>query len=96
MKQSLEFISTPRVRLKSCLSYTIETASASASGVDADYQHKIAGQWKVSLCLSVTLKVLAFLYSSVGFYLIHCTAPQRAVLRCFSKGLAEGKSHAGQ
>lgn len=46
----------------------------------------------MSLCLSVTLKVVVFLYSLAGFCLIYCTGPRRAVLHCFSKGLAEGKS----
>ena len=96
MKQSLEFISAPRVRLHSCQSYATETASALRSGVDANYQHKIAGQWKLSFCLSLTLKVVVFIYSLVGFYVIHCTGPQRAVLHCFSKGLAEGKSYIEQ
>ena len=61
MKQSLEFISAPRVRLNSSQRYATETASALGSGVDANYQCKMAGQWKVPLCPSVALKVVASL-----------------------------------
>lgn len=78
------------------LSYTTETASGLGSRIDANYQHKISGQWEVSLHLSMTLKVVAFLYGLVGFYLTHCTGPRRAELQCFSKGLAEGEGCAEQ
>lgn len=69
------------------ISYATETPSALRSGVDTSYQCKIAGQWKVSLSLRDT-EVVVFLCSLVG--LIHCTGPQRAVLHCFSKGIAVG------
>lgn len=43
-----------------------------------------------SWALESVTEAVVFLYSLVG--LIHCTGPQRAVLHCFSKGIAVGKN----